>query len=315
MRVLITGAAGFVGSYLIRHLLDLEPETEIVGVVQPGLPHEVLEDSRLRYVSCDIAAGHGEDLRALVQECRPDRVYHLAGAASGAAVDRDAVFRVNVEGTRHVLQAAAGIVPPGRVLFASTGYVYGPCDPARPARENDSLPETPYGIYAASKQAAEEVVRACGGAVIARAFNHTGPGQTAAFAVPAFASQIVRVEQGRQSEIRVGNMEATRDFLDVRDVVRAYHLLIEQGTAGEIYNVSSGTAISMSAILNDLCSLALRPITITSDPARMRPSDIPASVGDASKLMVLTGWAPEIPLAQTLQETLAWWRQRPVLAT
>ncbi len=307
MRVLITGASGFVGTYLIRHLLETEPETEVIGTVHPDLPFDAPTDGRVQFVPCDIVAA--ADIRTLVASCRPERLYHLAGAASGASVDRDSVFQVNVDGTRNVVLAARGVLPPNRVLFAGTGYVYGPCDPDRPAREADPIPPPGhYGIYAASKQAAEEVIRDCGGAVIARAFNHTGPGQTVAFAIPAFASQIAEIERGRKSEIQVGNLESERDFLDVRDVVRAYRLLLEHGTAGEVYNICSGVTRRMSDVLDDLRALARVPIPITVDPDRMRPSDIPVSVGDNGKLAALTGWQPTVPFAQTLQETLDWWR-------
>lgn len=311
MRALITGAGGFVGGYLIRHLLDVDPDMEIIGTVHPGRPHEPPADSQVRFVPCDIVGDEGVEIARLLKETMPDQLYHLAGASSGASVNRENVFRVNVAGTRNVLQAAQGVVAPGRVLFASTGYVYGPCDSLRPAREEDPLPPlNRYGVYAESKEKAEEVIRASGGAVIARAFNHTGPGQTAAFSVPAFASQIVQIERGRLSELCVGNLEASRDFLDVRDVVRAYRLLVEHGVAGETYNVCSGRARRMADVLDDLRSLAPIPIPVTPDPSRMRPSDIPASVGNPGKLVGLTDWQPRIAFSQTLHDVLEWWRAR-----
>ncbi len=309
MRALITGAGGFAGAYLIRHLLDVQPDLEIVGVVHHSLRREPAADPRVRLVSCDITDAAA--VARLVEDTRPDRLYHLAGVSSGASLNRAAVFRVNVEGTRNVIQAARGIVPPNRILFAGTGYVYGACDPLRPAREDDPLPASGQGgVYAESKQQAEEAIRACAGAVIARAFNHTGPGQTAAFSVPAFASQVVQIERGNLSDLCVGNLDACRDFLDVRDVVRAYRLLVEDGVAGEAYNVCSGQSRMMSGVLNELCALARVPIPITSDPSRMRPADIPASVGDPSKLVGLTGWQPCVPFSETLHDLLEWWRGR-----
>lgn len=309
MRVLITGAGGFVGGYLIQHLLEVAPDTEIIGVVHPGLVSTPPEDPRVRFSPCDITASAGDEIGRLVREVQPERLYHLAGAASGASVDREAVFHVNVEGTRHVIAAARGVLAPQHVLFAGTGYVYGPCDPARPAREEDPLPEPGcYGVYAASKQVAEDVVRESQGAVISRAFNHTGPGQTTAFSIPAFAAQIVQIERGQQTELHVGNLEALRDFLDVRDVVRAYRLLLEHAGGGETYNVCSGRAWRMQDILDQLRALARVSVTVQQDPARMRPSDIDVSVGDHCRLTSLTGWQPQIPLEQTLRETLDWWR-------
>jgi GDP-4-dehydro-6-deoxy-D-mannose reductase len=305
MRVLITGAGGFVGGHLIRRLRDADPGVEIVGTVQP---HKARPSADVRFVPCDIVADAGAGIRALVQECRPDRIYHLAGAASGAAKDREPVFRINVEGTRFVLEAARGIVAPGHILVAGTGYVYGNCDPDHPAREDDPLPDpSSLGVYAESKRRMEAVVHECGGAVIARAFNHTGPGQTATFAVAAFAAQIARIERGQQAALHVGNMEARRDFTDVRDVVRAYHLLLERAETGGVYNVCSGLTWRMQDVLEGLRAQASVPVPVIVDADRMRPSDIAVSVGDPSRLLALTGWRPHIPFAQTLQDTLDWW--------
>lgn len=310
MRVLITGAGGFVAGYLIRHLLDIEPDCEIIGAVHPDI-HDGPSHPRVKFASCDIVASEGAEISDLVRETQPARLYHLAGAASGASVDRDAVFRVNVDGTRNVIQATLGIVASEHVLFAGTGYVYGSCDLQHPAREDDPLPPSGQnGVYAESKREAEDVIRESNGAVIARSFNHTGPGQSTAFSIPAFAAQVVEVERSGQAELQVGNLEAIRDFLDVRDVVRAYRLLLERGAAGEIYNVCSGQPHRMCDILDELRSLARVPIPVTSDPSRMRRSDISVSLGNHGKLTNATSWQPSIPLRQTLSDTLEWWRAR-----
>jgi len=167
------------------------------------------------------------------------------------------------------------------------------------------------GVYGDSKRAAEEWLAGQDfPVVVARAFNHTGPEQTPSFAVPAFAAQVIQIERGAQSELRVGNLEAARDFLDVRDVVRAYAGLMQAGQLG-IVNVCSGEAVRMRDVLDMLCAQSLAVIPVTSDPSRMRPADIPVSVGDHSCLSDLTGWQPQIPLAETLRETLGWWRARP----
>ena len=304
MRVLISGANGFVARYLIRHLLDVMPEVQIAGMTYQD--SGASWDARLHLVPCDIAARNGEDVRRLVAAEQPDHVYHLAGAASGAASDREAVFAVNVLGTQRLMAALAEEAPLARCLFAGTGYVYGPCDPERPAREEDAV--RPVGIYAESKREAELWVRGAG-AIVARAFNHTGPGQTDAFAVPAFARQIAWIEKGRQPpKIQVGNLEARRDFLDVRDVVRAYHALMTQGVAGETYNVCRGSAPALKDVLAELLTLSPQSIEVVLDPERMRPADIPVSLGDPAKLTGQTGWKPQIPFSQTLQETLDWWR-------
>ncbi len=310
MRVLITGAGGFVGSALIRHLRACLPQCAIVGTTHssPRTSADPLTD----YVRCDIVARGGQEIADLIHNVQPDHVYHLAGMASGASSDRDTVFRANLDGTRFVVNAVRGFAPQARVLFASTGYVYGACDPKRPAREDDPLPPPGgSGVYGDSKRAAEEWLAAQEFPVIvARAFNHTGPEQTQAFAVPAFAAQVIQIERGAQSELRVGNLEAARDFLDVRDVVRAYAGLMQAGQAG-IVNVCSGEAVPMRDVLDMLCAQSPAVIPITTDPSRMRPADIPVSVGDHSRLSALTGWQPQVPLADTLRETLDWWRARP----
>ncbi len=309
MRVLMTGAGGFVGGALIRHLRACLPLCEIVGTFHAA--PKTSSDPLTKYVRCDIVARGGQDIAALIQNVQPDHVYHLAGMASGASSDRDTVFRANRDGTRFVVQAVRDFAPQALVLFASTGYVYGACDPLRPAREDDPLPPPGgSGVYGDSKRAAEEWLAGQDfPVVVARAFNHTGPQQTQSFAVPAFASQVIQIERGGHSELRVGNLEASRDFLDVRDVVRAYAGLMQAGQPG-VVNVCSGQAVRMRDILDMLCAQSLVPIAITSDPSRMRPADIPVSVGDHSRLSALTGWQPQIPLADTLRETLDWWRAR-----
>lgn len=313
MRVLITGASGFVGTYLIRHLQATRPDCEIVGTTHSAPP--AAPEGRVRFIRCDILAQDGQAIADIVRDARPDHVYHLAGMASGASSDKDAVLRANVDGTRFVVQAVRAHAPQARLLFTSTGYVYGACDPAHPAQENDPLaPPGAGGPYADSKRVAEQWIESHGGGVIiARAFNHTGPEQTAAFAIPAFAAQIIQIERGAQTELRVGNLEAERDFLDVRDVARAYALLLDNARDG-VYNVCSGQPRRMGDVLDALCAEARPPIPVTQDPARMRPADLPVSVGDPGRLCALTGWQPQIPWAQTLRETLDWWRARPARA-
>ena len=305
MRVFITGATGFVGQHLIRHLLHTRPGIHIIGTTLN--PRETAgADPRLRFVRCDLTAHGGEAIRRAVADAAPDHVYHLAGVSSGAAADPAAVHTGNVEATRFLLAALAAEVPLARCLFTSTGYVYGPCDPARPARETDPL--HPIGLYAESKRDAERYAEAAG-AVIVRAFNHTGPGQSDTFAVPAFARQIADIERGlRPPQMEVGNLDAERDFLDVRDVVRAYAALLDAPAAAGLYNVCRGRAVSLQSVLDDLLALSKRPIPVVPDPARMRPGDLPVSVGDSTHLAAHTGWEPEIPWAQTLMDTLDSWR-------
>lgn len=303
MRIFVSGASGFVGRHLINHLLAAEPDAEVIGTTR----HEGAEswEPRLSLICCDLTRP-GTDIRRLLAAAAPDHVYHLAGISSGAASDREAVFAANVGGTRRFMAAVGVEAPQARTLFASSGYVYGCCDPERPAQEEDPL--IPVGLYAESKRDAERYARDAG-ALVARAFNHAGPGQPDAFVVSAFAKQIARIERGLQPPvIEVGNLEAQRDFLDVRDVARGYHAVLNHADAAGTYNICRGHMTPLRAVLSELLALSSAPIAVTRDPQRMRPDDFSASVGDPARLTSCTGWEPSIPFCRTLAETLDWWR-------
>lgn len=313
MRILITGASGFVGGWLAEELSRAYPEASLWGSTHgpSATPAELLAPVRL--LPCDLT--DRERVAELIAETRPERVFHLAGFASAAGGDAALVHRVNVEATVHLLRALEAAGRPCRVLLASSGYVYGPTQPGRPAREDDPL--APRGVYAESKAAMEAAARPFAGRgglslVAARAFNHTGPRQGTAFVVPAFARQIARAERGLESSvIRVGNLDARRDFLDVRDVVRAYRLLLEtETTPWRVVNVASGVPVAIDVVLDRLLAEARAPLSVEADPARMRPSDLPECAGDPAHLTALTGWRPEIPFEQTLCDTLDWWREQ-----
>ena len=242
---------------------------------------------------------------------RPDAIAHLAAQAfvPDSLADPAGSFDVNARGTLNLLEAARvhehdGSAP--RLLIVSTADVYG----AQP-REAYPLRETaapsPRNPYAASKVGAEALALAYArsygvDAVVTRAFNHIGRGQDERFAVASFAAQVARAAAGGERVVRVGNLEAQRDFLDVRDVCEAYALLLEgRGEGGEIYNVASGVATPMREILRRLIEIARVPVEVRDDPARMRPADVPLSAGDASKLRAATGWTPRIPLTAALR--------------
>jgi GDP-4-dehydro-6-deoxy-D-mannose reductase len=313
IRILITGANGFVGRHLIAALQaaeDVQP-MRIFAATHSTAEKLSLEAERSDTEQVPLDIGDSAATQALLADIRPTHVVHLAARASGADTDREAVFAVNVEGTRHLLDAARSLTETPRVLLVSTGYVYGNTEAERPALEAAPLAlPGKFGAYTDSKIAMEALAVEYGDlAFVVRAFSHTGPGQAPTFAIPAFARQLARIERGEQSpELLVGNLEAQRDLLDVRDVVTAYRLLLERALPGETYNVANGSPVSMRAILDRLRGFCNVATTITIDAARLRPADIGCSTGDALKLRTVTGWQPQYSLDTTLQDTLNYWR-------
>lgn len=300
--VAITGIAGFVGGHLVDAL-------RAAGYAVCGTV--LNEDERARVVATgvpDVAIAELSDVNALRAGFDGAQfIVHLAAVSSGAAGAE--AWQANVDGTRNVLAAAGG----RRVLLASTGYVYGKTSPERPARETD--PIDPIGDYAASKAAMERMAHEEFGEadyVVARSFNHTGPGQSPAFVAPAFAQQIAEIEAGRRDPVlRVGNLDALREMMDVRDVVRAYAALLGlPREAGKVFNIACGQPHTVRHILGLLLGFSRIAIRTETDPTRLRPSDNPCSTGDCSRLMQATDWRPVFSLERTLQDTLDWWRQQ-----
>jgi GDP-4-dehydro-6-deoxy-D-mannose reductase len=309
VRVLATGGRGFVGRHLVAALNARGHD--VIAADRHGSDDTLLVDVR------DPLA-----VRGAVELVRPDAIAHLAGQAFVPASVEDPLgtFDLNAYGTLNVLEAARAFAEDGgapRVLVVSSADVYG----AQP-REEYPLRETvaprPENPYAASKVAAEALARAYARSyeldvVVTRAFNHIGPGQDQRFAVAAFAAQIARIAAGGDPLVLVGNLEAERDILDVRDVCEAYALLLEgRGEAGETYNVCSGKATPMREILRRLIEIAHVGVEVRDDPARMRPVDVPLSLGDASKLRAATGWTPRIPLTAALRAVYEDARERIV---
>ena len=278
MRALVTGAAGFVGGHLRAEL----------GEAFVPFEGDVLDAAALR-----------EAVRGV------DAVVHLAAESSVAASWEDAfgAWRVNVDGTVNVLTAVAAESPSARVLFVSTCEVYG--NAARiPTPEDERL--APVSPYAASKAAAELACAASGlDVVVARAANHEGPGRDDRFAVGSWTRQIARLEAEGGGTLLVGDLSAERDILDVRDVCRAYRLLLDRSVPAGTYNVSSGRTVTMAVVLDVLVGLARAPVRVERDESRVRPAEIPRLAGDPSRLRAATGWMPEIPLERTLADTLA----------
>lgn len=293
MRALVTGAHGFVGSHLVEHL--------------SASGDEVLTLDRSGDDPVDVT--EPDAVTAAIERARPDAVYHLAGWADVGASWQDPVgaFRVNAEGTLNVLLACRDLSVT-RVLAVGSADVYGVVTPdALPLTESSVL--RPTSPYAAGKAAAEQVaLQAHLGhgvpALRVRPFNHLGPGQSERFVAPALAARIARAERDEVDEIVVGNLSARRDFTDVRDVVRAYRLLVEGGEPGEVYNLCSGADIAIQDLADRLVAMAERPVRLVTDPSLLRPVDLPVLRGDASRLHAATGWEPEIPLDRTLADLL-----------
>jgi GDP-4-dehydro-6-deoxy-D-mannose reductase len=303
MRALVTGAAGFAGGWLVRELAAAGYTVHASGL-EAAVARPPEGSAGWRELDVTSTAS----VRAALDAIRPDAVFHLAGQASvgDSFDDPEGTWEVNATGT---LRIASALPPGARLLVVSSAEVYGTVPEAeQPIREDRPL--RPANPYAASKAAAEmaalqAAARGAAHVVVARAFNHTGPGQDTRFALPSFAGQLASLGAGGGDPVlRVGNLSARRDLLDVRDVVRAYRLLIERGASGGVYNVASGRARSMSDVLARMVELAGLAVRIEVDDDRVRPVDVPLLVGDASRLSAL-GWRPEIPFRSTLLDVLA----------
>lgn len=306
MRCLVTGASGFVGGWLTRHLADAGDLVEV-------LPE------KLDIGDADAVLDH-------LSAARPEVVYHLAALTHvGRSWEQpEPTFVVNAIGTLHLLEAARKLPSPPRVVLVSSAEVYGSGSAAPDAAADsagdltsfdEDAPLQPTSPYAASKVAAEYLgLQAFLGrgldVVRVRPFNHVGPGQAESFVVSALARRIAEAERDGVGQVAVGNLAAARDFTDVRDVVRAYRMVATHGVPGEVYNVCSGVAVPIAELAARLVSFAALPVELVEDPSLFRPVDIPVLRGDAARLRALTGWRPEIELGSTLQEVLGDWRER-----
>ncbi len=305
---LIIGAAGFVGSYLIKEMYANDME-----VYATKLSHEKFENPNAKIYDLDIM--DKDAVTALLFEIRPDYIFHLAAQSSvglawknpGLTVD------VNIKGSINVMDSVRELFYKPRVLLIGSGEEYGHIRPGEtPISEENAL--RPGNIYAATKVCQNMIANIYAKAydldlMLVRAFNHIGPGQAPMFVVSDFCKQVAEIEKGlREPVMLVGNLAARRDFTDVRDVVRAYVRLIQQGIPGETYNVGSGQAREIREILNLIVSMSDAEITVEIDPNKIRPVDVPVIEADITKLNQLTGWRPQISIEQTIQETLDYWR-------
>jgi GDP-4-dehydro-6-deoxy-D-mannose reductase len=303
--VLITGASGFAGGHLVEHLAG---SLEIVGWARSAPGPEL----------AGLADWHTIDLldrdrvRKAIANLRPTAVFHLAGAPQVAESWRDGAkpLEDNVLGTQHLLDGIRRAGLKCRILVTGSAAVYAPS--AAPLKEDD--PIAPASPYAVSKLAQEQLaLRAFTDegldVVLVRPFNHTGPRQRPAFVAPSMARQIAMIERGLvEPVIRVGNLDARRDFTDVRDMVRAYAAVMRLGKSGEIYNVGSGVGRGIRSLLDALLSRSRVEIRVETDAARLRPAETVSTIADIERLRAQTGWQPQISFESMLDRLLGYWR-------
>jgi GDP-4-dehydro-6-deoxy-D-mannose reductase len=312
--VLVTGVTGFAGSHLVDYILE-RADAEIWGIQRWRSRTENIEHfrDRIRLVECDLR--DAESTRETLEQIRPDWIFHLAAQSfvptSWKAPTES--LTTNVLGQLHIFESCRRIGISPRIQIACSSEEYGMVyEDELPIRETNPL--RPLSPYAVSKVAQDllayqyfmsfrtDVVRT-------RGFNHEGPRRGPVFVASDFAKQIADIERGQKEPvIHVGNLEARRDFTDVRDMVRAYVLALEKCEPGEVYNICSGKAWTIQKLLDYLLGLTKTKIEVKQDPARLRPSDVPILLGDNSKFVKATGWQPTIPFEKTLEDMLEYWR-------
>ena len=313
-KVYITGIEGFVGRYLVRELLD--HGYEVAGLHHKHASAEHLEEHGITLYPGDVT-DRRENFWFSLDRFSPDAVVHLAAITfvPHSLQDPLKTWRVNLWGTLNLLEWARQKKPDTKILVVSSGEVYGaPRNKDElPFREDSRL--NPQNVYAATKAAADLAAQQYINVwkmpvIIARPFNHTGPGQSPNFVASAFAKQVAEIVRGkREPVVRVGNLSAKRDFTDVRDVVRAYRLLLEKTESG-VFNICSGKPVQIQKILDTLVELSGVDVKVEVDPERLRPVDVPLIYGSFEKLRAATGWEPKIPIEQTLHDLLEWWKEQ-----
>ncbi len=316
MRVLITGITGFAGSHLAEHVLGEHEGVEVYGTMRWRSRTENIEGikSRIELLECDLR--DASSVKQLVDRVRPDRIFHLA-AQSFVPSSWNAPaesLTTNILGQLHIFEAvrAVGLDPWIQIACSSEEYGLVHEDELPITEDNPLRPLSPYAVskvgqdylgYQYFKSFGMKIVRT-------RGFNHDGPRRGDVFVSSNFAKQIVEVEKGlRPPVIKVGNLEARRDFTDVRDIVRGYWLALGgRCEPGAAYNLCSGKAYMIQDVLDELIEMSNVDVKVEKDPERLRPSDVPVLLGDASKFQEATGWEPTIPYSRTLRDMLEYWR-------
>jgi GDP-4-dehydro-6-deoxy-D-mannose reductase len=314
MRILITGISGFTGSHLADYFLA-QGKHEIFGTIKWRSNRENIRhiEEKINFVDCDIRDAFA--MRTVLQTSRPDYIFHLAAQSYVPFSWRvpQETLQTNIIGELNLFECVRDLKMDPMIHIAGSSEEYGLVLPDElPITEDNPL--RPLSPYAVSKVAQDllgfQYFKSYGIRIVrTRAFNHTGPRRGEVFVTSNFAKQLVEIEQGKKGPVlRVGNLDAVRDFLDVRDVARAYAFAVEKGTPGEVYNIASGKGIKIRDLLNKLVSMSKIEIKIEQDPARLRPSDVELLTGSAEKFQKATGWRPEIPFDKTLEDLMEYWR-------
>lgn len=308
MRILILGAGGFVGQHLLARLKrDLGDAQSIRATGQRAKPGITALD-----------ATDADAVRSAIRDFAPTHIFNLAGIAAPARSRRtpDTAWKIHAHAPEQLGRTLLECAPECWLFHVGSGLIYGNSAAGGQLLAEDTVlsPTDTYGVTKAAGDLALGALATEGLKCLRlRPFNHTGPGQSEDFVVPAFSAQIARIEKGLQSPVlRVGNLEAVRDFLDVRDVVRAYSMLLqsaEEIPIGSIFNVASNLGLPISKLLDYLVEISGTSVEIEADPDRQRPSDLPSIIGDASELRRVTGWRPAIDIEDTLRDTLNYFRQ------
>ncbi len=315
MRALITGMTGFAGSHLAEYLLAEHPDVEVYGTHRWRSRMENVEHLRDKVKLLEADLRDYTSMHAALERSRPDVIFHLAAQSfvpSSWTAPND-TLTTNVSGQTNLFEAVRALRLDPVIQIACSSEQYGLVLPGEtPIKETNPL--RPLSPYAVSKVAQDylgyQYFQSYGLKVVrTRGFNHTGPRRGHVFVTSNFCSQVAAIEMGLQEPvIRVGNIDAIRDFTDVRDMVRAYWLAVTKAKPGEVYNIATGNGIVIREMLERLIGLAKVEVKIETDPERLRPSDVEVLIGDASKFKADTGWEPRIPFDQTLRDLLDYWR-------
>ena len=317
MRILITGITGFAGSHLAEYILANHPDVEVFGTVRwrSRMDNIVPIVDKIRLIEADMK--DMVSLKSVLAESKPDRIFHLAAQSFVPTSWKcpAETFAINAIGEINLFEAVLDLGIKPKIQVAGSSEEYGQVfSDEIPMKETNPL--RPLSPYAVSKIAQDflafQYYKSYGlRTVRTRGFNHTGPRRGDVFVTSSFAKQIAEIEKKKRPPvISVGNLEAKRDFTDVRDMVRAYWLALERGVEGEVYNIGRGQAFSMKEVLDLLMSLSRAKMEVKVDPERLRPSDVPVLLADSTKFISLTGWQPMIPFKQTIVDLLNYWRER-----